>query len=373
MKIKAAVTHANAEPFRIETVDLAEPKAGEILVKIAACGVCHTDEAAQHEEVPTPLPAVLGHEGAGIVVKTGEGVTEFKPGDKVGFSFAFCGHCNNCHTAKVSSCEHFNEINFGGILPEGTSRLSQDGKTLSMFFGQSAFAEYAVVDAACAVKVPYDDIDLGIVAPLGCGIQTGAGTVLNRLKPEFGSSIAVFGCGTVGMSAIMAARIAGCAKIIGIGGNEKSLELALELGATHVINRKKCEDIVGEIKRITDGGANYSIDTSGVADFVRKGLHCLALRGVEAIVGITPPMEIDMFGELMAEGKSMMGVIEGDAVPKIFIPQMLEYYHQGRFPIDKIMKFYSFEDINQAFEDSHNGVALKAVLRMDNGQNSQQG
>lgn len=365
MKMKAAVTHANADPFKIETVDLEEPKRGEILVRVVACGVCHTDEAAQHEQVPTPLPAVLGHEGAGIVVRAGEGVTEFVPGDRVGFSFAFCGHCHNCHTAKVSSCEHFNEINFGGILPEGTSRLSQNGKPLSMFFGQSAFAEYAVVDAECAIKVPYDDIDLGIVAPLGCGIQTGAGTVLNRLKPEFGSSIAIFGCGTVGMSAIMAARIAGCAKIIGVGGNEKSLELALELGATHVINRKKCDDIVGEIRKITGGGANYSIDTSGVADFVRKGLHCLAPRGVEAIVGITPPMEIDMFGELMAEGKCMMGVIEGDAVPKIFIPQMLEYYHQGRFPIDKIMKFYSFKDINQAFEDSHNGTALKAVLRMD--------
>lgn len=149
-----------------------------------------------------------------------------------------------------------------------------------------------------------------------------------RWAAEFGFSIAVFGCGTVGMSAIMATRIAECSKITG-------------------------------------GGANYSIDTSGVADFVRKGLHCLAPRGVEAIVGITPPMEIDMFGELMAEGKCMMGVIEGDAVPQIFIPQMLEYYHQGRFPIDKIMKFYPFEDINQAFEDSHNGVALKAVLRMD--------
>lgn len=365
MKIKAAVTHANGEPFKIETVDLETPKRGEMLVKIAACGVCHTDEAAQHEQVPTPLPAVLGHEGAGTVVKVGEGVSDFKPGDRVGFSFSFCGHCHNCHTAKVSSCIHFNDINFGGILRDGTSRLSQNGTPLSMFFGQSAFAEYAVVDADCAIKVPYDDIDLGIVAPFGCGIQTGAGTVLNRLKPECGSSIVIFGCGTVGMSAIMAARLAGCAKIIGVGGNENSLNTALEIGATHVINRKKCSDIVGEIRRITGGGANYSIDTSGVTDFVRKGLHCLAPRGTEAILGITPPMEIDMFGELMAEGKTIMGVIEGDAVPNVFIPQLLDYYRQGRFPVDKIIKFYSFQDINKAFEDSHNGTAMKAVLRME--------
>lgn len=365
MKIQAAVTHANGAPFVIEPVELAEPKAGEMLVKVVACGVCHTDEAAQHEQVPTPLPAVLGHEGAGIVEKVGEGVTEFQPGDRVGFSFAFCCHCHNCRSGHVASCEDFNKINFGGILREGTSRLSQNGQTLSMFFGQSAFAEYAVVDAENAVKVPYDDIDLGIVAPLGCGIQTGAGTVLNRLKPEFGSSIAVFGCGTVGMSAIMAARIAGCAQIIGVGGNEKSLELALELGATHVINRKTCGNIAGEIRRITGGGTNYSVDTSGAVEFVRQGLHCLAPRGVEAILGITPPMEIDMFGELMGEGKTITGVIEGDATPKIFIPQMLEYYRQGRFPIDRIMKFYRFEDINQAFADSHNGTAIKAVLRME--------
>lgn len=365
MKINAAVTHTCASPFQIEPVELAEPKAGEMLVKIAACGVCHTDEAAQHEQVPTKLPAVLGHEGAGIVEKVGPGVTEFHPGDRVGFSFAFCGSCPACRAGKVSSCRDFNKINFGGILREGTSRLSQNGKPLSMFFGQSAFAEYAVVDAENVVKVPYDDIDLGVVAPLGCGVQTGAGTVLNRLKPEFGSSLVVFGCGTVGMSAIMAARIAGCAKIIGVGGNENSLNLALEVGATHVINRKKCPDIVAEIRDITGGGANYAIETSGVTNFVRSGLHCLAPFGVLAIVGITPSMEIDMFGELMAEGKTIMGVIEGDAVPKLFIPRMLEYYRQGRFPVDKIMKFYPFSEINQAFADSHNGVAIKAVLRME--------
>lgn len=365
MRVNAAVTHAYASPFQIEEVDLAEPKWGEILVKIVACGVCHTDEAAQYEQVPTSLPAVLGHEGAGIVEKIGPGVTEFKPGDRVGFSFAFCGSCPTCRSGRVSSCNNFNAINFGGILREGTSRLSQNGQPLSMFFGQSAFAEYAVVDAENAVKVPYDDIDLAIVAPMGCGIQTGAGTVLNRLKPEFGSSLVVFGCGAVGMSAIMAARIAGCAKIIGVGGNENSLKLAMEVGATHVINRKQCQDIVGEIRKITGGGANYAIDTSGVTDFVRKGLHCLAPLGVLAVVGITPSMEIDMFGELMAEGKTIMGVIESDAVPKLFIPQMIEYYRQGRFPVDKIMKFYSFDQINQAFADSHNGVAMKAVLRME--------
>lgn len=365
IKIRAAVTNGAGKPFSMETIDLADPKAGEIRVKVVASGVCHTDEEAMNGHLATPLPAVLGHEGAGIVDAVGEGVTEFKVGDRVGFSFAYCGTCPNCRTGKVASCVKFNDINFGGVLPEGTSRMSRDGKPLSAFFGQSSFSQYLVGSAESAVKVPYDDIDLGIVAPLGCGVQTGAGTVLNKLKPEFGSTIAIFGCGTVGMSAIMAARIAGCSRIIAVGGNEKSLKLALEVGATDVINRKTCDDIAGKIKEITNGGANYSVDTSGVVNFVRTGLNCLAPLGVEAIVGITPPMEIDMFGELMAEGKTITGVIEGNAIPKVFIPQLIEYYRQGRFPIDKIMKFYSFEEINQAFEDSHNGVAMKAVLRMD--------
>ena len=173
--------------------------------------------------------------------------------------------------------------------------------------------------------------------------------MLNRLKPEFGSSIVVFGCGTVGMSAIMAARIAGCSKIIGVGGNQKSLDLALDLGATHVINRKECPDIVEEIRKITGGGANYSIDTSGVADFVRKGLHCLAPSW-----GGSSSRDHTAYGNRYvrradAEGKTIMGVIEGDAIPKIFIPQLLEYYRQGRFPVDRLIKFYDFKDINQAF------------------------
>lgn len=364
MKIRAAVTHGAGLKFTLEPVILNEPKAGEILVKIVASGICHTDVEGVNGHLPTQIPAVFGHEGAGIVEKVGPDVTEFQPGDRVGFSFAYCNHCKNCYTGKVASCLNFNRINFGGILPEGTSRLSQDGQTLSMFFGQSSFAEYAVVAAHTAVKVEYDDVDLGVVAPLGCGVQTGAGTVLNALRPEFGSSIAIFGCGTVGMSAIMAARIAGCAKIIAVGGKDNTLELAKELGATHTINRKACPDIAEEIKKITGDGANYSIDTSGNTGFVRTALHCLAPLGVEAVVGITPSMEIDMFGELMAEGKTLRGVIEGAAVPKVFIPQLIEYYRQGRFPVDKIMKFYSFDEINEAYEDSNNGKCIKAVVRM---------
>lgn len=364
MKVQAAVVHEAGQPFQIEEVELSGPKAGELLVKIVASGVCHTDEVAQHQGIPVPLPAVLGHEGCGIVEDVGEGVTEFRKGDRVSFSFGFCGHCENCLSAHQHACENFNAINFGGVMADGTRRLSQNGVELSSFFGQSSFATYAVVHQNSTIKVTDDTIDLALLGPLGCGIQTGAGAVLNRLKPAFGSSIAVFGCGTVGMSAIMAAKIAGCDKIIAVGGNKKSLELALELGATHTVNRKECDDIVAEVKKITNGGTHYSIDTTGVGDFVRKALASVRFMGTCVVLGATGDLTINVQQELMGDAKSLIGIVEGDSIPKLFIPQLIEYYKKGRFHFDRLIKFYDFKDINKAFADSHNGDVIKAVLKM---------
>ncbi|MBQ0065231.1 MAG: NAD(P)-dependent alcohol dehydrogenase [Firmicutes bacterium] len=365
MKIKAAVTHSKGAPFQIEEVELAEPKFGEILVRIVASGICHTDEVVQNQFIPVPLPAVLGHEGAGIVEKVGLGVTEFKKGDRVGITFSSCGECPCCQKAKPYVCKNFNKINFGGVQPDGTSRLSTlEGKTISTMFGQSSFATHAVVNARQAVKVEYEDMDLGLVAPIGCGIQTGAGAVLNRLRPEFGSTIAVFGCGTVGMSAIMAAKIAGCDKIIAVGGNPKSLELAKELGATHTVNRKEV-DPVAAVKEITNGGVNYSIDTTGVGECVRKSLAMCDFDGTCVVVGATGDLTINVQEELMGDGKRLIGVIEGDSIPKDFIPKLIDYHQKGMFPFDRLIKFYNFEDINEALEESHQGKCIKAVLRME--------
>ena len=364
MKIQAAVVHEAGQPFQIEEVELAGPKEGELLVKIVASGVCHTGEVAQKPIIPVPLPAVFGHEGCGIVEEVGEGVKEFKKGDRVGFSFGFCNHCENCLSAHQHACMNFNEINFGGVMADGTKRLSQNGVELSAFFGQSSFATYAVVHENSAIKVEDEEIDLALVGPLGCGIQTGAGAVLNRLRPAFGSSIAVFGCGTVGMSAIMAAKIAGCDKIVAVGGNAKSLELALELGATHTINRRECEDIVKAVQDLTGGGAHYSIDTTGVGDFVKKALASVRFMGTCVVLGATGDLTINVQEELMGDAKSLIGVVEGDSIPKLFIPKLLEYYKKGQFPFDRLIQFYDFKDINQAFEDSHNGKVIKAVLKM---------
>lgn len=364
MKIKAAIVREKGKPFQFEEVDLQPPQEGEVLVKISASGVCHTDEVAQKQVIPVPLPAVLGHEGCGIVEEVGSGVTEFEKGDHVLFSFGYCGHCHSCLEGRPYACENFNAINFGGVMSDGTKRLSQNGKEVSSFFGQSSFATYSVVHKNSVIKVD-QDIDLDILGPLGCGIQTGAGAVLNRLKPQVGTSLVVFGCGTVGMSAIMAANLCPCSNIIAVGGNEESLKLAKELGATHAINRKTCQDVVKEIKAITGGGADYAIDTSGVPEMVKKALACVKFLGTAVVVGVTGEMTVNVHEELMAEAKSLIGIVEGDSNPKIFIPQLISFYKQGRFPFDKLIKIFEFEEINEAFEASHSGKAIKALLKMD--------
>ncbi|MCA1041971.1 NAD(P)-dependent alcohol dehydrogenase [Bacillus infantis] len=361
MKIKAAVTHGQGEDFKIEEAELAEPKANEVLIKIVASGVCHTDAVARDLGL-TPYPVVLGHEGSGIVEKVGAGVKTIEPGDHVVLSFASCGHCENCLTGHPTVCTKFNDLNFGGKMEDETHRLHQHDHELSTFFGQSSFGTYAVANERNVVKVD-KDVDLALLGPLGCGIQTGSGTVLNRLKPDFGTSIAVYGTGAVGLSGIMAAKITGCRHIIAIDIHDSRLEKAKELGATHVINSKN-EDVVERIKEITNGGVHYGLETTGVPVVVRQGLRALRPLGTLAIVGVTPEMEINVHEEIMAEGKTMVGVIEGDAVPQLFIPQLVDYYKNGMFPFDKLVEFYDFSDINQAFEDSKKGLAIKPIVKI---------
>lgn len=361
MKIKAAVTEGQGQDFVIQEVELAAPKAGEVLVKIVATGVCHTDAVARDLAV-APLPAVLGHEGAGIVEAIGEGVKGVEVGDHVVMSFAHCGSCPNCLTGHPTVCDTFNPLNFGGVQDDYTTRLSKDGEELATFFGQSSFGTYAIAHERNVVKVD-KEVDLALLGPLGCGIQTGAGTVLNRLRPTFGSSIVIYGCGAVGLSALMAAKIAGCKHIIAVDVHDSRLELAKELGATHTLNGKNV-DVVAEVKAITNGGSNFAVETTGVPPVVKQALHALRPLGTCAIVGVTPEMKIDVHNDIMAEGKTMVGVIEGDSVPKVFIPELVEYFKRGEFPFDKLVKFYEFDQINEAFEDSKTGVTIKPILKI---------
>lgn len=361
MKIQAAVTEAQGKDFVIQEVELAAPKTGEVLVKIVATGVCHTDAVARDLAI-APLPAVLGHEGSGIVEAVGEGVKGVEVGDHVVMSFAHCGTCPNCLTGHPTVCDTFNPLNFGGVQDDYTTRLSKDGEELATFFGQSSFGTYAIAHERNVVKVD-KEVDLALLGPLGCGIQTGAGTVLNRLRPAFGSSIVIYGCGAVGLSALMAAKIAGCQHIIAVDVHDSRLELAKELGATHTLNGRNV-DVVAEVKAITNGGSNFAVETTGVPPVVKQSLNALRPLGTCAIVGVTPEMSIDVHNDIMAEGKTMVGVIEGDSVPKVFIPQLVDYFKKGQFPFDKLVKFYDFEQINEAFEDSKTGVTIKPILKI---------
>lgn len=361
MNINAAVTEKQKGKFIFQELELDAPKTNEIQIKLLATGVCHTDAVARDLGL-TPFPAVLGHEGSGTVEAIGPGVTDFQVGDHVVMSFAHCGKCENCLTGHPTVCRVFNDLNFGGKMEDQSFRIHKAGKDVSNFFGQSSFGTYAIVHERNAIKVD-PSVDLAILGPLGCGIQTGAGTVLNRLKPEFASSIAVFGCGAVGLSAIMAAKITNCKHIFAIDVHDSRLELARELGATHTLNGKT-SDVVEEIKSITNGGIQYAVETTGVPPVVKQCLNALRPLGTAAIVGITPEMKIDVHNDLMAEGKTMVGVIEGDSVPRVFIPQLIEYYKAGKFPFDKLIRFYNFKDIEQAFEDSKSGKTIKPILRM---------
>lgn len=364
MEIKAAVVHGKGGEFKLEDVELDEPQPEEVLVRIVATGVCHTDMVARDQEYPVPLPVVLGHEGAGVIEKVGENVTTVEPGDHVVLSFSSCGQCKSCLTGHPYACENFFDLNFAGTTYDQDHRLHKQGQNLSTFFGQSSFATYAVAHSRNVVKVD-KDIDLSLLGPLGCGIQTGAGAVLNKLKPQAGSSLAVFGCGAVGLSALLAAKAIGVTTLVAIDVHDNRLELARELGATHTINAKTT-DPVEEIKSMTDGGVNYSVESSGVPAVLRQAVESLTFMGVTAVIGAPPfGKEVNFdINDILVTEKTVTGVIEGDSVPQIFIPQLIKLYKAGQFPFDKLAKFYDFENINTAVHDSETGKTIKPVVKI---------
>lgn len=366
MDIKAAVANVPGAPLDFETIQLADPQPTEILVKIVASGICHTDAGGRAAVIPfmSELPYVLGHEGAGIVEAVGSDVTEFAVGDHVALSYGFCGECKPCKTGKPYACERSKEISFGGRMPDGTTRLTRktaDGvEEIGMFFAQSSFATHAVIDEKFAVKID-PAFDLTLAGPLGCGLQTGAGIVLNCLKLTPGESFVVFGCGAVGMAAIMAAKICGADPIIAVDIKDKSLELAPELGATHVIDSRNVDDLAAAIREIVPTGVDAALDTSGVEFLIRTALKSCNYLGRIVVAGACK-LELNLTTDLGA--KSLIGVSEGYSVPKEFIPQLIAYQQQGLFPIEKIITTFPFESINEALDALRRPDIIKAVLVM---------
>jgi aryl-alcohol dehydrogenase len=365
IKIKAAVAEAKGEPFLIQDLELDEPRADEVLVRIVACGVCQTDVHVWHQRLPTPLPIVLGHEGSGVVERVGAAVTSLKPGDHVVLSYQACGHCQPCLQAHASYCDHQAQANFSGTRLDGTigvHRLagSQAAAVRGHFFGQSSFATYALTTERNTVKVP-EDLPLELLAPLGCGLQTGAGAVLNTFEMTAGETLAVFGVGAVGLAAIMAANAIAAGAIIAVDVNEARLTLARELGARHTINPTS-QDVGEAIRTITGRGVNYVFETSGRSEMLAHALKGLATLGQIGFVAPGPQSIVELLK--MSPGAIVRFIIQGDAVPQLFIPELVRMYQSGRFPFDQLVRYYPFEQINDAFADSARGEVIKPILRM---------
>lgn len=364
-EIKAATIRQKGGPFQVEKLSLDEPRSDEVRVQVVAAGMCHTDMVARDQLYEVPLPIVLGHEGSGMVEQIGRGVKKVAVGDHVVLTYMWCGHCKPCLRGDLTYCENFYALNFGGTREDGsTATRDANGPIHDHFFGQSSFGTFALVHERNVIKVP-KNAPLELLGPLGCGIQTGAGAVMNALKVSPGSSFAVFGGGAVGLSAVMAARVAGAAIIITADVVPSRLALARELGATHTINSRET-DPVEAVREITGGGADFTLESSGRPAVLRQAIDALAIRGTCGIVGapaLGTEANFDVNG-VMTTGKRIIGIIEGDSKPDLFIPALVELFTQGRFPFDRLVKFYTLEQINQAAEDSEKGVTIKPIIRL---------
>ncbi|WP_317930795.1 NAD(P)-dependent alcohol dehydrogenase [Halioxenophilus sp. WMMB6] len=363
--IEAAVLRPEQSVMVFEHLQLEPPKANEVLVKIVACGICHTDMVLRDAGL-TPRPVVLGHEGSGIVESVGPGVSGFKPGDRVAISFASCGGCPACGKHAPSYCQQFLQLNFLGARGDGSTCLTNGDETIhSHIFGQSSFATHAVCPVSNLVKVD-DEIPLELVGPFGCGFQTGAGAVLNSLKVSAGSTVMVLGAGAVGLSAVAAAvHIAQAATVIALDLQESRLALAKEVGATHTL-AGGLDSMTDAVRALLPQGVDYIIDTTGYAPLLEPSVALLANQGTLALVASYSPnatLTLSPVGMMMA-GKRIIGVMEGDSDIHTFIPALLEHFKKGRFPVDKLVRYYDFHDLNSAIDDAELGVTIKAIVTM---------
>lgn len=363
MRIEAAVTLAAGAEFELRAVELDEPRDDEILVRIEAAGLCHTDLVAQAGEM-VPLPGVLGHEGAGIVEAVGGRVTKVAPGDHVVLTFRSCGRCRNCGKGLAAYCSTVRALNYAGARLDGTTCLHDNDEPLaSNFFAQSSFATHSLAYERNVVKVP-SAIAFELLAPLGCGVQTGAGAVLRSLDCEPGSSLLVLGGGAVGLSAVMAAAVRGCAPLIVIEPHAARRALALTLGATHAVDPAMGRPLPEAVREISPDGVDFAVETTGIPEVQQAAMRCLASHGALGVVGI-PPAGTPVPGDMrtaMALGHTVKGIIEGDSDPDTFIPELCALLAQGELPVRRLVRTYPLSGINQAVADQRAGRCTKAVL-----------
>lgn len=363
MKITAALSGRGGPAPELVELEQEEPRAGEMRIRLVATGICHTD-LHEHPGRHSPQPIVLGHEGAGVVEKLGEGVTGYAVGDHVILSGNSCGCCPSCLAGRPTYCDLAMPLCFGGKRLDGSTSLrGPDGAVHSHFFGQSSFATHAIVPQRTAVKMP-KDLPLEKLGPLGCGVVTGAGGVIEALKVGFGDTIAVLGTGGVGLSAVMAARLVGARRIVAVDLNPARLELARELGATDCF-LGDAKDLAAQIRGVTGRGLDFTFNTTNAGPVHNLALEVLAMNGTAGFVAAPlGPFNPQMF-TMLAGGRQLRGILGGDANPQTFLPLLAEYWRQGRLPFDRMLTFYPFAEIERAFADAHAGRAIKPVLLME--------
>lgn len=359
----AAVSEADGQALLFRHLVLEEPRADEVRVKVVASGICHTD-VAMRDGTRVAKPVVLGHEGAGIVEAVGAAVRKVKPGDHVVMSFMSCGSCSSCLRGHPAYCRHTFNLNFGARRADGSTALRHGDRAIgSHFFGQSSFASHALCYERSVVKVP-SDLPLEQLGPLGCGLQTGAGAILNSLNVRPGERVAVLGVGSVGLASVMAAAIAGASRIVAIDVHDDRLALAQSLGATDGINAGSA-DVKARLLELAPEGVDAVVDTSGHIATVQAAIAALGPMGRCGLISSAKGAELPITPlHMMTGGRAVMGVHEGDSVPDLFIPQLIEYHRQGRFPFERLLRFYPFDRINDALEDLAKGRVLKPVIQM---------
>ena len=357
----AAVVRQAGQAPTIETVAIDAPRAGEVLVKLVATGVCHTDMVMRDGHLPIPLPVVLGHEGSGHVVAMGEGVTHVAPGDAVVLSFASCGACPSCAKDAPAYCHAFVPHNFLATRADGSTAIhGKDGPVHSHVFGQSSFATYAIAEARNTIRVDAD-LPLELMGPLGCGFLTGAGAVFNALDVQAGQSIAVLGTGAVGMAAVMAAKIRGASRIYAVDRSAERVATAVSLGAT--------DGVVADGRSLAEHGLeglDYVLDTTGHVPLIEEAIMTLGPLGQAGLLAaFAPGAQINIDASfVMSAGRVIRGIVEGSADPQILIPQLVAYWRDGLFPIERLVKFYPFADIAEAIAAGESGAVIKPIVRM---------
>src|SRR5437588_9113006 len=338
MQITAAVVRERSAPFVIDKLELCDPRPDEVIVRVVASGMCQTDLHGRDGYFASPYPAVYGHEGSGVVHAVGSAVRSLAPGDHVVMSFPWCGTCTNCQQHKYCYCVQGRRLKMHGTRNDGSTLISKNGAPIySAFFQQSSFGTYALTQERYAVKVR-KDAPLEALGPLACSGQTGAGAVLNAMQPQPGDSLAIFGVGAVGLSALMAAKIAGCNPIIAVDVHKHHLALARELGATHALDHGGRNDVVSEIRKISGDGVRFSLETSANPAVLREAVEALMPAGTCVLLGSARRgTEVTLEMPFLQHGRVVHGVIQGESRPREFIPRLVDFVVAGSMPLDKII------------------------------------